>query len=390
MARLPLASLAPFLLLLFIQTLANSALIPFMGFFLIDALGHPPWMLSVYSGLAVSLTVTANRAFGRRIDAGARVFPLIGLAASGYLIATLSLSLSPTLPVMLTLGVIGLGLSSSAISTMFSFGGHLAEGRQIDRSRFNAYMRATTSTAWMIGPAMSFLVADWLGPAMVFRVALGLSLIWLALWWISLPRDASAGALPAPAGTPMLANANTGLWLATAFVFCLSVAHALTFSALPLFYVQEVGLPDFAPGAAFSVKTFVEVFAIFSTPALMARFGTARVLLATTGLAIGTILFLSSITTLPQMILGAAMEGLYYGLFASLGISYVQSFARDRPAQATAIYWNTLMVSGLLAGPAVGLIAQLTDFQTVIQSASLVAAFAALVLLAGMRQRKPA
>ncbi len=390
MARSPLASLAPFLLLLFTGTLANSALIPFMGFFLIDALGHPPWMLSVYSGLAVCLTVTANRAFGRRIDAGTRVFPLIGLAAAGYGIASLALSLSPTLATMLTLGVLGLGLSSSSISTMFSLGGHLAQAQQIDRSRFNAYMRATTSTAWMIGPATSFLVADWLGPAMVFRVAFGLSLMWLALWWTSLPRDASAGAKPAAAGTPILANANTDLWLATAFVFALSVAHALTFSALPLFYVQEVSLPDFAPGAAFSVKTFVEVFAIFSTPALMARFGTAKVLLATTLLAIGTILYLSAITSLPQMILGAAMEGLYYGLFASLGISYVQSFARDRPAQATAIYWNTLMVSGLLAGPAVGLIAQLTDFQTVIQSASLVAALAALVLLAGMHQRKPA
>ena len=81
------------------------------------------------------------------------------------------------------------------------------------------------------------------------------------------------------------------------------------------------------------------------------------------------------------MLFGAALEGFYYGLFASLGISYIQSFAEDRPAQATAIYWNTLMISGLMAGPAVGTIAQFMTFQTVIQTASLVAVIAFIVLL---------
>lgn len=54
-----------------------------------------------------------------------------------------------------------------------------------------------------------------------------------------------------------------------------------------------------------------------------------------------------------------------------------------RPAQATAIYWNTLMASGLLAGPAVKFIAQAYDFWSVIQIASGVALFAAVILIAG-------
>ncbi|MFU1682715.1 MULTISPECIES: hypothetical protein [Phaeobacter] len=33
--------------------------------------------------MAISLTLVANRQFARRIDAGARVFPLVGLAAAG-------------------------------------------------------------------------------------------------------------------------------------------------------------------------------------------------------------------------------------------------------------------------------------------------------------------
>ena len=363
-------------------------IVPFMGFFLVEGLGYEPWIISVYSLSAVCLTLIANRQFARRIDSGSRVFPLIGVAAAGYVAAAFSLSLAPTIWTVLTVGVIGFGMSASAVSTMFSLGGNLAERHGIDRNRFNAYMRATTSTAWMIGPAVTFLIADQVSVEGVFVTALGLSSVWVSLWWWTLPRDITAAAGSTSGMTEHPAPDSNGLWLAATFVFCLSLAHSLTFSSLPIFYVQEVGLPGFAPGIAFSVKTFVEVTAIFLTPAIIARFGMRSALLATTLLAAMTIQILASVQSFPQMLAGAALEGLYYGFYASLGISYVQSFAQDRPARATAIYWNTLMVTGLLAGPVVGFIAQAYNFRLVIQVASGVALFAAAVLIAS-RQKAP-
>lgn len=379
----PKAAFAPFLLLLFTGTLCNSAIVPFMGYYLIDGLDQPPWMLSVYTGMAVVLTFTANRTFGRWIDQGVRVFPLIGIAASGFAMASLAMAISPNIAVMLTFGVVGYGISASSISTMFSLGGNMAERHGLKRTKSNAVMRATTSTAWMVGPAVSFLAAGQFGPQIVFQGAAVLSLAWFALWYFGLPRNVEAKAPPPLVAG--IATATTGLWLAAAFIFSMSVTHSLTFYALPLFLVTEVGLPEFAPGFSFTIKTMAEVVAIFSSPYLIARFGLRAPLLATTLFAIVAIQVLASVDSLPMMVLGSALDGLYYGLFASLGISYVQSFAEDRPAQATAIYWNTLLVSGLLAGPAVGMIAQATDFHTVIRMASLVAAAAALVLLIGIR-----
>ena len=381
-------ALATFLLLLFCGTVCSAMIVPFMGFFLVEGLGHEPWIISVYSVLAVCLTLVANRQFAHRIDSGALVFPLVGLAALGYIIAAFALSVSPALWTALTFGVVGFGVSSSAISTMFSLGGSLAERHEIERSRFNAFMRATTSTAWMIGPAVTFLIADQINVEAVFTASLGIALVWVGLWWWTLPRDITAKARATPDGPEGKASASSELWLAAAFVFCLSLAHSLTFTSLPLFYVREVGLPGFAPGIAFSIKTFVEVIAIFTTPMIIARFGMRRALFATTFLAVVTIQILASVQTFPQMLAGAALEGLYYGFFASLGISYVQSFAKDRPARATAIYWNTLMVSGLLAGPIVGSIAQAYDFQTVVQIASGVALCAIAVLMFGSGGQK--
>ncbi len=383
-----ISALLPFLALLFTGTVCSAMIIPYMAYFLVEGLGRDPWMISVYSLLAISLTVTVNRRFARHIDAGQPVFPLVGLAATGYLTATAVLSVTPNVWTVMTIGVLGFGLSSSAVSTMFSLGGNMAERQGVDRVRFNAFMRATTSTAWMIGPAISFLVADQVSPVAVFRLALGAALLWLVLWWRFLPKDVTAPPKPATDKTSGKATGtpNTALWAAAAFVFCMAFGHSLTFSALPLFFVREIGLPGYAPGVAFSVKTFVEVLAIFSTPFLVRRFGLRPSLLATAALAALAIQVLSAVTSFPQMVFGAALEGLYYGLFASLGISYIQSFAQDRPAQATAIYWNILMISGLMAGPAVGAIAQVRDFHSVIQLASGVAIVAFVVLLVSPRE----
>lgn len=374
-----------FLLLLFSGTICNSMIVPFMGFFIVEGLGHEPWTISVYTFLAILLAITANRTFASLIDRGLRVFPLVGIAAFGQLSASLALAVVPNLWTVLTIGVLGFGLSSSAVSTMFSLGGNMAERHNMERSRFNAYMRATTSSAWMVGPALSFLIADMAGVSRVFIVTATAAIIWLALWYKTLPREIAAparGAKGTEVGAP---KGMSALWIAAAFVFCLSLAHSLSFTALPLFYVQEVGLPDFAPGLAFSIKTFVEVLAIFTTPFIIARIGLWLALLITSMFAVLTIVVLASVQTFPQMLGAAAMEGLYYGFFASLGISYVQSFARHRPAYATALYWNTVMGTGLLAGPAVGFIAQLYSFQSALHLATGVAMVATVVLVASRR-----
>lgn len=233
----------------------------------------------------------------------------------------------------------------------------------------------------LVGPATTFLIADLVSIDAVFYAALILSFIWLGLWCLGLPIDITAGSQPKSDTQKAPAVSENGLWFAIIFIFCLSLAHSLTFSSLLLFYVQEVQLSGFVPGVAFSMKTFVEVIAILLTPAIVWRFGMRPTLRATALLAVVTILLLSSVRSLSQMLFFAALEGLYYGLYASIGISYVQSFAMGRPARATALYWNTLMITGLLAGPAVGFIAQAYDFQTVIQIASIVALSAAVVLV---------
>ena len=360
-----------------------------MGFYIVDGLGHEPWTISVYAGLSALVVILTNRAFARRLDLGANPFPMIGIAAAGFLIAAFALSQFQNFWAVVTFGVLGFGIGASAMSTMFSLGGTIADRNGIKRSSFNAHMRATTSMSWMIGPALSFVVADRFGGETVFKLICAIAIIWLLLWLRFAPRDAATGRnTAAPDGGTGNIVISSEMWTAIAFVFCLALAHSLTFSALPIFLVQEVGLPGFAPGTAFTLKTFVELFAILSTPLLIARFGIRLSLLATSQLAVASILVLATVQSYPHMLVGAALEGFYFGLFSTLAISFVQSLSEDRPAYATAMYWNTMMVTLVVAGPAAGLIAQLFEFRTVIFVASGFAMASTVILGMSFHRRR--
>lgn len=379
-------SLFGILVVLFTGSLGASMIIPFMAYYIVEGLGQSPWTMSLYSCAVAIVTITSTRFFGRRLDEGASPFKLMGVAQTGFLLATTALSLSPTFWVVLVFGVFGFGVASTAVSTMFSLGAVVAENSNTTREKANALMRATISTAWMIGPAVAFVVADRFGGAAVFKLAWLVAICWALSGLIVIPRNLTlrpkSKAAEASAGQQV-----TGLWLAAGCVFCLSLAHALTFSALPLFYVREVGLPTYAPGTAFSIKTFVEILAIFTTPMIIRRFGLRVPLIAVSLLAVVTILLLSGVQTYAQMLAGGALEGLYFGLFASIGMTFLQSFSQDRPAQVTALYWNVLHASVLLAGPATGLIAEAVDFRTVLLVASVVAVCSTGLLLLARDQK---
>ncbi|MEM9477443.1 MAG: MFS transporter [Pseudomonadota bacterium] len=381
----------PFLVLLFTGTLSISMIVPFMGFFLVEGLGLDPWVISVYAGAVAVIVVVLNKRFARAMDAGVPAFRMVGIAAVGSLIATGSLAIAPILPVVLSLGVLGFGAGSSALSTMFALGTVVAGRSGIKTTTFNAYMRATTSTAWMIGPAASFLIADRFAATVVFDVVAVVVLAWIALWLTVTPRGAararkSANTIKTDAA--VISEARTSdmaLRVAGAFIGCLAAAHFLTFTALPLFFVREVGLPGYAPGNAFSVKTAVEIVAIACTPILIARFGIRQSLIGTAILAFGSIVYLASVETYGQMLVGAALEGFYYGLFSTLAIGWVQSLAPGRPAQATAVYWNATMTTSVLAGPAAGLIAQGYGFRSAVLAGAGLAAIALVIIAVGGR-----
>lgn len=375
------------LVLLLVGVMSTSAIVPFMGVYIVEGLGKDPWMISVYSAMTLVVALFVNRRFGEWIDQGRRVAPLVLVCIIAFFIANCAILIVQSYWVLVSVAFLCFGVASAALSTMYSFGRLYAEREGLNIVRYNSYLRSMTSLGWMISPALAFFVAGQFGHVAVFKVALGMAVLWFILWYFVMPADFAVEPRAAP-GVAAAAEPeafNRPLWYAAIACFCFSLAHILCSNALPLFYIQEVGLPTFAPGLSFSVKTFVEIIAILSAPVLIRRVGARNALLGAAVLGIVAFWVLSSVSNLTTMIVGSALEGLYYGIFAGVGITFVQSFAAGRMARATSLYMNGLFLGGLIASSSMGLIAHFYDFRTAIQLASLGAIAAFAVLLATRR-----
>lgn len=373
------------LLLLLVGVMSTATIVPFMGVYIVEGLGKDPWLISIYTVITLSLTLIVNRQFGQWIDNGAKVSSLILASIIAFIVANVAIIAIQQYWILVTVGSLCFSISNAATATMYSYGRIYAEQNGLNTSRYNSYLRAMTSIGWMLAPAFAFFVASLGNPVAVFYIALGLAFVWILIWYFTMPKEFTI-----PKSTDInhsRANDdksfNKQLWLAAFVCLCFSLAHALAMSALPLFYIQEAGLPTYAVGLSFSVKTFIEIGAILGAPWLISRFGARQALCFSAVLAIVTYFILSQVTTIEQMVFGAALEGLYYGVFAGVGISYIQSFARGKVAGATSLYMNSLYLGGLVSGSSMGLIAQFYDFKTVIQFASIwfIAAIVTLIFM---------
>ncbi|MEH6631431.1 MAG: MFS transporter [Halopseudomonas aestusnigri] len=378
--------------MLFIGVFCNAMIVPFMGYFIVNGLGRDPWEISVYVGLVTALSLVMNRQFGERFDKGARVRPLIAISVSAFMIATITLSFYPSYWVIIGFFSLCFSFSNASTSIMYSFGRAYAVERGLAITSYNSYLRSLTSLGWMFGPALSFFIAGQWGNEVVFYTAACLASLWGLLWFLAIPKDFTAPtAEKYLSGNSNQATAsqnkaiNQGLWLATGACLFFATAHILTSASLPLYFTQEAGLPTFAPGMAFTIKCLMEVIAILIAPYIMEKFGTRTALYLSAIIAMPTFYILSQVESLSQLALGAALEGLYYGLFAGVSISFVQQFANGRLGRATSLYMNSLFLGGMIGNVSMGLIASAYSYQTAIQCSLIIIACALVILILSRR-----
>jgi SET family sugar efflux transporter-like MFS transporter len=370
------------LALLLSGVLCTAAIIPYISVYIVETLGEEPWTISLYALITLSLTLIVNRQYGEWIDDGKPIAPLVLASIIAYALAVSSILLSPNYWTLICIASPCLAVANAAVSTMYSFGRLFAARHGLNIQRYNSYLRAMTSLGWMIAPAFSFSIAGILDTWAVFKFALTLCGFWALLWLIVMPKNFSQPSTEenSVASYTRQSGRNSDLLLATGVCLTFALAHSMSTTALPLFYIREAGLPTFAPGLSLSIKTFVEIIAILSSPRIMSRFGHRNTLRMAAVLAICAFAVLSQVTTIPGLIASVALEGLYYGLFAAVGLSFVQDFANGRMARATSLYMNSLFLGGLIASPLMGLIAQFFSFAMAIKLSAIWAVGALLIL----------
>jgi len=370
---------------LFVSSLGNSSIIPFMTYFIVDQLGMKPWHISLYSVITSVFIMIGNRLFGEMVDRSKPVFPLVFGASLGLVLASGLLCVLQSYWLLLVVVSPGIALASTGISTMYSLGRLYGEHIGLDLARYNARVRTMTSLGWMFGPAASYLIAAHYGNLAVFKFVFVLSLIGTATSFFTVPHDFRG---PRRSATLREDGSREGwfdnrpLWLAAFVCFLFNVAHVLCSAALPLFYTEEAHLPVYAPGLSLTLKCSGEVIAILASPMIMARIGRRNALYLSTACALVAFSVLYETDSLAHMMIGALIEGLYFGQFAGVAVTFMQGFAKGRVGRATSLYMNSLFLGSLAANTGIGLIASLVDFRAAIATAGGVMVLAAAALFA--------
>jgi SET family sugar efflux transporter-like MFS transporter len=387
LSRLP-RQVVLILLLQFTNSLGVSALVPMMSFFIVEGLNAEPWQIGLYTGLVMPLTLAVNRWAGERLDNHFPVRQLLIVSVLAFVFLSALLTQITSLLMLLVLIAPLMSLSNMGAGVVFTFGRLYAEQEKMDVARVNSWLRMMVSLAWMIGPAISFSIVAKFGFKSAFLSAFGIGVVYLVLWHVVVPagfrstreRRKTTGREPI----------NWGLQIAGLTCLGFVITNSLFVSAMPLFFVRETGLPGATPGLSLSVKCLVEVFVIFGSVRLAERIGTRQVLMLAACLAAISMVLFAQVTALWQALAIAILEGTYYGLFAGVAISFVQSYAVDRPGRATAVYMNSLFLGGMIGSVSMGVIASATSFQTVLYTAAFSAAAALFVLVATFKmQPKP-
>lgn len=361
-------------------------LVPLMGFFIVEGLGSAPWQIGVYTGLTMPMTLLCNRWVGEKLDQGLSVRLLLIVSIGAYLALAVLLTQTHSLIMLILLVSPLMSISNTGSGTIFTFARFYAEKAEFDVARMNSWVRMMVSLGWMIGPALSFSLVSQFGFQTAFLASFLAGTCYLLLGQIAVPKEFKA---PPRSANPDDGNHfDQGLLLAGLVCLGFVITNALFVSVMPLFFIKHTGLPAYTPGLSLAIKCLVEMVVIFNSVRLAQLIGLRTVLGMSAILGTLGMLLFSTVTSVWHVALISVLEGIYYGLFAGVAITFVQSFAPDRPGRATAVYMNSLFLGSMIGSISMGVIASAADYKTVLYVAS-ISSLLALIILMGTRRFTP-
>ncbi|SFK20529.1 MFS transporter, SET family, sugar efflux transporter [Pseudovibrio ascidiaceicola] len=370
-----------FFAVMFFGAFSIAFVIPLLSTYIIEELQEPAFNLALVIGGFSVVSLATNRIFGGLIDGGNRVKPLLLINICAFTVHALIQLTAPSYLSLVILGIPLIGISAGALSTMYSTGRLIAEQTGRDPGTFNLHMRICLSLGWVFGPPTAFLLYGTYGFQEIHLAAAISAFIWLTLCLLFIPATLKTHIKKHAQESSTANTVPMMLLIACVPVFALSAANSVFFSAGPVYFIKEMGLSVSVPGWAFATKSLFEVIIIYFAIKPTQRIGERNMMLLS---GLGAMLFFATITSatsVGQVLMLCIIEGMYYGICASVGITFIQNYARHKPGIATSYFVNAIFVGGLAGNVLTGVVASYTTFQNTILSSVGLAALATLILL---------
>lgn len=362
--------------------LSTALSFPFLSLFLTSAVHAGPIKLSLFLLVQPLSGVLVSTVLGRLSDARVarrRVLMTAAVAgAAGAAVFSVLRSYWPLLLVACTLSAVGGALMAQG----FAFARASLAGDPT-APMVTSTLRMFFSLSWVAGPPLASLLLNAGGFTTLYACSSALYaviLIVVARWLVEPPT-----LTPTTAGDDRDDGLSAGaarrsLWTTLVALVLLQSAIALNVQLVPLLVRHNLHAGVDSAGVILGVCAGLEIPAMLGFGLLSKRLSLQ--LLVGTGPLFGIAYYALAAAAQQVWQLGAAqvLNACFIAVMQGLAVSYVQDLLPSHPGRASTLYSNTFVCGMILAGPVLGVGAQLDYRVSFIIAAAL--SVAGLVLLA--------
>ncbi|WFE36062.1 sugar efflux transporter [Micromonospora sp. WMMD975] len=381
--------LLPLALLFLTVGLSVAVVMPFLSLFLNTEVQADPVRVTVILVVAPLSGVVVASLVGRLSDRWPiRRRLLIGAALAGV-VGTGLIAVVRDYWILLALTVTAMAFANSTFPQSFAYARQLLDRDSPGRAALGiSAMRTVFSLAWVAGPPLAAVLLSSGGFRLLYATAAAMyalaALVVVArLKELPLPPRPTAderGALPAEASRWRLA-------LTVVTFTMLQCPMTLGVQVLPLFIGRDLRGDPADAGLVLGLCAALEIPLMLGLGALTARFRLRALILVGAGCGVVYYLIAAGASSVGVLLLAQPVNALFIAAVSGVAIAYVQDLLPGQPGRATTLFTNSFPIGAMLAGPLLGLSAQVGFRWAYGMSAALCAG--GLLALALTRPRPP-